>query len=308
MKSYYRVMLGQKSAFAEECFQKGIIASGFLFDIDLSRKLAEDWRAFNKEFIPVYLSKNPNKSKIAAGLSCGFLWTVAKGIKEGDIDLSPNRLGGYRAGEVIGSYFYKPEDKLPHQRKVRWFPQTIDRSEMSDTLRHSAGSIGTVSNISRYSAEIENLIVGQKPPSLISTDETVEDPAMFALEEHLEDFLVKNWKQTELGKDYDIYEEEGDPVGQQYPADTGFMDILAISKDRRELLVVELKKGRASDAVVGQIQRYMGYVLEELAEDGQKVKGIIIALDDDPKIRRALAVTRNIEFYKYQVSFKLKKI
>jgi len=308
MKSYYRVMLGQKSAFAEECFQKGIIAAGFLFDIDLSRKLAEDWRAFNKEFIPVYLSKNPNKSKIAAGLSCGFLWTVAKGIKEGDIVLSPNGLGGYRAGEVIGSYFYKPEDKLPHQRKVRWFPQTIDRSEMSDTLRHSAGSIGTVSNISRYSAEIENLIVGQKPPSLISTDETVEDPAMFALEEHLEDFLVKNWKQTELGKDYDIYEEEGDPVGQQYPADTGFMDILAISKDRRELLVVELKKGRASDAVVGQIQRYMGYVLEELAEDGQKVKGIIIALDDDPKIRRALAVTRNIEFYKYQVSFKLKKI
>jgi len=301
-------MLGQKSAFAEECFQKGIIAAGFLFDIDLSRKLAEDWRAFNKEFIPVYLSKNPNKSKIAAGLSCGFLWTVAKGIKEGDIVLSPNGLGGYRAGEVIGSYFYKPEDKLPHQRKVRWFPQTIDRSEMSDTLRHSAGSIGTVSNISRYSAEIENLIVGQKPPSLISTDETVEDPAMFALEEHLEDFLVKNWKQTELGKDYDIYEEEGDPVGQQYPADTGFMDILAISKDRRELLVVELKKGRASDAVVGQIQRYMGYVLEELAEDGQKVKGIIIALDDDPKIRRALAVTRNIEFYKYQVSFKLKKI
>jgi len=308
MKSYYRVMLGQKSAFAEECFQQGIIAAGFLFDIDLSRKLAEDWRAFNKEFIPVYLSKNPNKSKIAAGLSCGFLWTVAKGIKEGDIVLSPNGLGGYRAGEVIGSYFYKPEDKLPHQRKVRWFPQTIDRSEMSDTLRHSAGSIGTVSNISRYSAEIENLIVGQKPPSLISTDETVEDPAMFALEEHLEDFLVKNWKQTELGKDYDIYEEEGDPVGQQYPADTGFMDILAISKDRRELLVVELKKGRASDAVVGQIQRYMGYVLEELAEDGQKVKGIIIALDDDPKIRRALAVTRNIEFYKYQVSFKLKKI
>jgi RecB family endonuclease NucS len=42
------------------------------------------------------------------------------------------------------------------------------------------------------------------------------------------------------------------------------MDILAISKDRSRLLVIELKRGRASDAVVGQIQRYMGFVHEAL--------------------------------------------
>ena len=70
---------------------------------------------------------------------------------------------------------------------------------------------------------------------------------------------------------------------------------------------MELKKGRASDYVVGQIQRYMGYVLEELAEDGQEVCGVIIALEDDIRIRRALAVAKNIDFYRYQVSFKLFK-
>ena len=96
-------------------------------------------------------------------------------------------------------------------------------------------------------------------------------------------------------------------MGQQYPSDTGPIDILAISKDKLELLVVELKKGRASDAVMGQVQRYMGYVLEELAEQNQTVKGVIIALDDDIRIRRALAVVNNIEFYRYQVSFKLFK-
>ena len=42
------------------------------------------------------------------------------------------------------------------------------------------------------------------------------------------------------------------------------------------------------DVVVGQIQRYMGYVVEELAEEGQSVKGIIIALEDDLRIQRAL--------------------
>jgi restriction system protein len=110
-----------------------------------------------------------------------------------------------------------------------------------------------------------------------------------------------------LGKQYDIYEEEGQLVGQQYPSDTGPIDILAISKDKKELLVVELKRGRVSDVVVGQIQRYMGYVQEELAESNQIVKGVIIGSDNDLRIKRALVVTRNIEFFKYQISFKLIK-
>ena len=143
---------------------------------------------------------------------------------------------------------------------------------------------------------------------MVSTDETVEDPSTFALEKHLEDFLVENWKQTPLSEKYDIVEEEGQLVGQQYPSDTGPIDILAISKDRRELLVVELKKGRIGDVVVGQIQRYMGYVKEEIAEKNQTVKGVIIALEEDIRLTRALAVTQNIEFYKYKVSFKLEKV
>lgn len=53
--------------------------------------------------------------------------------------------------------------------------------------------------------------------------------------------------------------------------------------------------------------RYMGFVKEELAEPGQLVHGVIIALDDDQRIRRALSVVQNIAFYRYQVSFKLLK-
>jgi restriction system protein len=83
---------------------------------------------------------------------------------------------------------------------------------------------------------------------------------------------------------------------------------LAISKDKKELLVLELKKGRASDVVVGQIQRYMGYVKDALAEKGQTVRGVIIAHEDDPRIRRALSVAQGIDFYTYQSSFKLQKV
>jgi len=127
------------------------------------------------------------------------------------------------------------------------------------------------------------------------------------MEKHLEHFLVTNWDYPELGRDYDIYHDEGESVGQQYDTDTGAIDILAISKDQKTLLVIELKKGRASDAVVGQILRYMGYVQEILAEDDQAVKGIIIALDDNNRLQRALAMVPNVEFYRYQVSFRLFK-
>jgi restriction system protein len=142
----------------------------------------------------------------------------------------------------------------------------------------------------------------------VSPDKTVEDPSAFALEKHLEDFLVQNWTQTELGKEYDIFTEDGEPVGQQYATDTGPMDILAIKKDKSELLIVELKKGRASDAVVGQTLRYMGFAMQVLAEPNQKVRGVIIALEDDQRIRRALAAAPNIEFFRYQISFKLVKM
>lgn len=302
---YYRLMLGKGSMYAARCFAENFVGADFDIDQDLSNALPEGWRAFNADFIPIYRAANPEKSKIAAGLACGMLWTVCKGIKVGDCVLCPDGSGTYRIGEITGSYEYVPGQILPHRRGVRWLTQSIDRTEMSEAFRNSSGSIGTVCDISAYQDEIERLLGSHEPPVLISTDETIENPVAFALEKHLEDFLVANWAQTELGRNYDIYEDEGECIGQQYSTDTGSIDILAIRKDKRELLVVELKKGRAADAVVGQVLRYMGYVAQELAEEGQTVKGVIIAQEEDQRIRRALAVTPNVSFYRYQVSFKL---
>jgi restriction system protein len=307
MKNYYRIMLGRKSVHAEDCFSGSFIGADFGIAEDLTKRLPDEWREFNRQFILIYQAGHPDKSKIAAGLACGFLWTVSKGIKKSDIVICPDGSGRYRAGEVIGDYHYQPGGVLPHRRPVKWLSQTIDRSDMSEALQHSTGSIGTVSNITSYSEEIEKLLGSGDGPKIIVTDETIEDPSTFAMEKHLEDFLVLNWGQTDFSKEYDIYEEDGERAGQQYPTDTGPIDILAISKNKKELLVVELKKGRASDYVVGQIQRYMGYVMEELAENDQVVRGAIIALEDDLRIRRALKAAQNIDFYRYQVSFKLYK-
>jgi restriction system protein len=307
MKSFYRVILGAKSIYSKECFDGGYIGAHYGINQDLAKELSDNWRDFNAKYREVWMNVHQGKSKVAAGLACGMLWTISKGIKRGDIVICPDGQGSYYVGEVSSDYQYAANTNLPHRRSVKWYSTSIERSAMSQELKNSTGSTGTSANISQYADEIEKLIGSVRPPTVYSNDETVEDPSVFALEKHLEDFLVYNWKQTELGKKFDIYEEDGELVGRQYPSDTGPIDILAISKDKSSLLVVELKRGRVSDVVVGQIQRYMGFVQEELAESNQSVQGIIIGLDDDLRIKRALSVTKNIEFYRYQVSFKLHK-
>jgi restriction system protein len=180
---------------------------------------------------------------------------------------------------------------------------------MSEALQNSTGSIGTVCDVTDYHDELERLI-GDAPSTqapIIAGDPDIEDPVAFAMEKHLESFLVANWNQTLLAKDYSIYEEDGEPVGQQYATDAGPIDVLAISKDKKRLLVVELKRGRASDVVVGQVLRYMGFVREQIAEDDQVVEGAVIALDDDQRMRWALLSVPSISFYRYQISFKLLK-
>jgi restriction system protein len=51
----------------------------------------------------------------------------------------------------------------------------------------------------------------------------------------------------------------------------------------------------------------MSYVRDELAEPEQSVRGVVIALDENQRLRRALAMIPEIDFYRYEVSFRLVK-
>ena len=68
MKSYYRLMLGAKSVFADECFKGNFIGVNFLGHIDFTNNLPENWRDFNKVYIPEYLKVFPDKKKVTAGV------------------------------------------------------------------------------------------------------------------------------------------------------------------------------------------------------------------------------------------------
>ena len=309
MKNYYKVILGKQHSWFKKCYEGGYIGLNYDMDINFAEYLPDSWREFNKRYIPYYLEKHPDASKIAAGLACGNLHAISKSLEIGHVVLCRNEIGEYYFGEIISDYKYYPDRTPLHCRDVKWLNITCTKEDFSPELQTSLSSSGAVVNLNKYSEEIESLISGSKPETLYSSDETVENPSMFALEDHLEDFLIKNWDKTDLATKYELFEdEEAGLFGKQFQTDTGFIDILAVSKDKKEVLVIELKKGRASDRVVGQIQRYMGYIKDEFLETGQVVKGLIIALENNKGIERALKVTNDISFYKYKVNFELEKI
>ncbi len=179
---------------------------------------------------------------------------------------------------------------------------------MSQGLKNTLGAIGTISDITHQSVEIEALLSGSEIRA-----ESVRaslDEQEFALEEHLEDFLIKNWQNTELGKNYDLFkDEDGQVEAQQYPTEVGPIDILAIKKDGTEILVIELKKGRSGDAVVGQTLRYITAIKKEVADPNQRVRALIITGQDDKKIRYSIAPLDGlIEFMTYKLKFSLDKM
>jgi len=312
-RKYWMVRLGAAAAWAKELRDSGEIAVDFVGDIDLSPYLSSTARPFHESIQPRLIERDPWRSKISIGLAVGNLWVATCSIAEGDVVLSPTGDGRYYSGVVTGAYSYQPGTMAAHRRAVEWDSTPISRVSMTPAFARAMVPAMTVYNLDAHGAEIELLRVGETNAevSLVvypdAEEVDVDGLVAFQMEKQLEDFLVQNWGNTSLGKDFDLYEDENG-TGQQYQTDTGPLDLLAVSKDGKTLLVIELKRGRASDAVVGQIMRYMGFVKRELLESGQNVRGLIIALDDDIRVRNALSVVTDIDFMTYRVKFELTEV
>ncbi len=141
---------------------------------------------------------------------------------------------------------------------------------------------------------------------LVTELASADKAAQFALERHLHDFLVDNWPNTELGREWEIYNREGEPeAGVEFACNVGRIDILARHKtDRNSWLVVELKRGHASDYVVGQILRYMGWVKDHMCVGGS-VKGLIISFEVDDRLHYAVRAVPNLSLKTYRIDFQL---
>lgn len=77
-----------------------------------------------------------------------------------------------------------------------------------------------------------------------------------------------------------------DSIQQQFAMGPGVgrSDLICTDKSG-DLVVIELKRGMASDEAIGQVLRYIGYVRENIASPNQKVHGWIVAGDYDEHLR-----------------------
>ena len=309
MSRYFRVSLGEQGKDSALAFKEGWIGTGWLADIDLTNELPATHALFRKKYNPIILESGGVTTAVAAGLACGMTFTVAAYMKPGDIVLSGKPNGDYQVGRVTGPYYYAKGQPQPHRRPVEWFPYSIKKSYLSPQLRKSF-SIGTVQawvgyddqeKQQAFEKELGLLTSGQFPQE--DRQERFDEEIRFNAEKELEDFIEKHWKKTSFAAGYDFVARQMDLD------DAGRLDILAKSKDGREYLIIELKLGKASDRVIGQLQAYMGYFLSSgYCANGETVRGVIIGSADDPKIRHALKVTNNIEFYVYEMQFNMKKV
>lgn len=128
----------------------------------------------------------------------------------------------------------------------------------------------------------------------------------FIIEKYLEDFLIGNWENTELGKKYDLIFENNELVSQQYKTEIGIIDLLVKEKGTGDYVVIELKRNQTSDTTVGQIMRYIGWVKSKLSQE-RPVKGIIIGYSNDEKLNYAISCVENIEVFLYRIYFTLTK-
>jgi hypothetical protein len=122
-----------------------------------------------------------------------------------------------------------------------------------------------------------------------TTEVSNESTGFFAYEEHLEEYIVKNWSNINFGEELQIYIDEGGSEGQQYTTDVGIIDILALDKDGN-YVVIELKRAESGYKVIGQVLNYMGWVYEKLAEpEGKTVRGMVVVGKADKTLKAALS-------------------
>ena len=147
-------------------------------------------------------------------------------------------------------------------------------------------------------------IVSMTVPPEAPAEPVQSEAESFALETHLEDFMERNWPMIDWGAQLDLYQDE-DTSGRQFPAGLWSIDFLAVDQDTGDLVVIELKRGRTSDSTVGQVLRYMSWVRENLAAEGQAVRGLIVAREIDDALRYAVRGLVAVEVKTYSVSFSL---
>lgn len=153
------------------------------------------------------------------------------------------------------------------------------------------------------------VIVGSGQEEDVETEDggadTEENTGFIPLEKHLEEYIVKNWDLVDFGEKLSLYRDEDGTPGRQYVTEVGIIDIL--SRDAKgNFVVIELKRNESKYHVVGQVLNYMTWVEDNLATNGEKVRGLIVVGKADNTLKSALRQVKDkvsLKEYRVKMTF-----
>jgi hypothetical protein len=134
-------------------------------------------------------------------------------------------------------------------------------------------------------------------------EETPEEPVNALEVQHYQTLVHRNFRRLFPGLRYYDEAAQNEVYGHYDTEEIGVLDFLALD-DSNDLVVIELKR-RASDQTLGQLLRYMGWVKENLCEEKQRVKGLILAESMDLRLKYALNVVSGVEVKKIRLDIEI---
>ena len=203
------------------------------------------------------------------------------------------------------------EGLIRNQAAGEQLPVDVITDEVEDEGESVAAPVlGREDGASIETEEDESDAVGTEPESrsqpIISKRQPFRTSHPIQTEETFE-ALLEEMIQREgraFGRRVRMFESSDGLYGRQLAIPgIGRIDLLVEDLDRQELIVIELKRDKSTDEVVGQLCRYLGWVQESMARSSQKVRGIICVHRSSEKLRLAVSAVSGVEIFEYTLSF-----
>jgi hypothetical protein len=118
-------------------------------------------------------------------------------------------------------------------------------------------------------------------------------------ERALEEMLVKEWLRTpfaRIGVELKTRDRDG-AFGRQILTEVNSIDVLGYRPAENEWWIIELKRGRSSDAAVGQVSRYLRWIECHRAAKRDRVVGAIVAHTADARLRYAIEANPKLSLW-----------
>lgn len=186
---------------------------------------------------------------------------------------------------IVGEWHDDKEAKRKHNIEAGWFPIS-DIQKWDVTLPYEV----VAKELSNQNYRLRIAKADKQDEHTLELAKRIykrmgygnADGELFLLEAGLEEAVKKNLKQLGLRlADENIQQQCALGIG------IGRTDLVCLDK-KDNFVVLELKAVNSSEAVIGQIQKYMGYIRENWAKKlGKEVRGIILAPDFDEGLRYA---------------------